>query len=92
MAIQRKPKSVSAEKAIDAFVSGAPDAAASKAAPATYDKGIAKGNRRQISLTITPELLRQVDEAAASMGIGRAGFICSAIFKEVEAIRAIKSN
>lgn len=92
MAIQRKPKSAAAEKAIDDFVAGAPDATARKAAPAVYEKGIAKGNRRQITLTITPELLREADEAAAAMGIGRAGFICSAIFKEVEAVKAIKRN
>lgn len=81
MAIQRKPKSVS-NAAADAFVSGAPDAG--KASPAVYEKGIAKGRKRQISLTIAPDLLRQVDERAAAAGIGRAAFISMAVYRALE--------
>jgi metal-responsive CopG/Arc/MetJ family transcriptional regulator len=49
-----------------------------------YDKGLPKGNKRQISLTIAPELLRQVDECAERAGIGRAAFISMAVFKAVK--------
>ncbi|EBU5388151.1 CopG family transcriptional regulator [Citrobacter freundii] len=83
MSIQRKPKTANPrEAAAEAFVTGAPDAAASK--PTTYEKGLPKGKKRQISLTIAPELLRKVDERAERAGIGRAAFISMAIFKALE--------
>lgn len=83
MAIHKKAASV-AEKsaAADAFVSGAPDAA--KAPPAVYDKGLPKGNKRQISITIAPDLLRRLDEKAEAMGTGRSAFISMAIFRALE--------
>ncbi|WP_039906513.1 CopG family transcriptional regulator, partial [Acetobacter tropicalis] len=66
----------------DAFVTGAPDAGKTK--PLSYDKGLPKGHKRQISLTIAPDLLRRVDERAEAMGTGRAAFISMAIFKALE--------
>lgn len=84
MAIQRKPKSAAArDAAAEAFVTGAPDAAA-VAKPAAYDKGVPKGHKRQISLTIAPEMLRQVDERAKHAGVGRAAFISMAIRKALD--------
>lgn len=87
MAIQRKPKTAqNAAAAADAFVGGAPDA--HRAEPASsghsYEKGIAKGNKRQITLTITPELLRKVDEVAKRTGQARAAVINLAIFRALE--------
>lgn len=84
MAIQRKPKS--SESAAEAFIQGAPDAKpVSGAEPiSTYEKGIAKGNKRQISLTISPELLRKVDEVAQRTGQARAAVINMAIFRALE--------
>lgn len=85
MAIQRKPKT-SAAKA-DAFISGAPDAGQNRqllASSDVYEKGVAKGNKRQISLTIAPELLRRVDEVAKRTGQGRAGIISMAIYRALE--------
>lgn len=79
MAIQRKPK-VTNNAAADAFVGGAPDAA-STLELTVYEKGIQKGNKRQISITLAPELLRQLDERAADMGTGRSAFISMAIYK-----------
>jgi len=66
MAIQRKPR-LNQPSAADAFIQGAPDAQAQPEAPAgqTYQKGVRKGNKRQISLTITPALLEKVDAMAA---------------------------
>ena len=82
MAIQRKPKTGPAA-AEDAFIQGAPDA--SKAAPAAaYEKGIPKGHKRQITLTIAPELLRKVDEVAKRTGQARAAVINMAIFRALE--------
>ena len=76
MSISRKPKPVTPSTAdVDAFISGAPDANAGSTAapPAVYQKGIAKGHKRQISLTIAPDLLQRVDELAKRTGQGRAG-------------------
>jgi len=84
MAIQRKPKVTPAPTAAqDAFIQGAPDAA-KPAAPAVYEKGIAKGNKRQITLTIAPDLLRRVDETAKRTGQARAAIINMAIFNALE--------
>ena len=81
MSIQRKPKPpTTAEE----FVAGAPDAQTSAASPGTYEKGIKKGNKRQISLTIAPDLLRRVDEVAKRTGQGRANIINMAIYRALE--------
>jgi len=80
MAIQRKPRT--ADGSADKFIAGAPDAGMAK--PESYDKGIRKGNKRQISLTIAPELLRKVDEAAKRTGQGRASIINMAIYSALE--------
>lgn len=63
--------------AADAFISGAPDSAAKA-------RGVKKGNRQQISLTIKPELLDKVDELAAELGQSRAAVINMAIYRAVE--------
>ena len=80
MSIQRKPKATDARA--DKFISGAPDA--NVEFPDSYDKGIRKGNKRQISLTIAPDLLRKVDEAAKRTGQGRASIINMAIYRALE--------
>jgi len=78
MAIQKKPKP---QDKTEAFLTGAPDAGAIAGKDAPYEKGITKGNKRQISITIAPELLRQVDERAEAMGTGRSAFISMALYK-----------
>lgn len=84
MSIQRKPKSTVAAQ--DAFIQGAPDAQrnADATAASSYEKGIAKGHKRQISLTISPDLLRKVDEVAQRTGQARAAVINMAIFRALE--------
>jgi len=84
MVIQRKPKVPDAAQ--DAFIAGAPDAPRSGTAPppAVYDKGIPKGNKRQISLTIAPEILRRIDEIAQRSGQARAAVINMAIYRALE--------
>lgn len=64
----------------DAFISGAPDSAAS----APKVPGVKKGNKQQISLTITPGLLEKVDEMATELGQSRAAIINMAIYRAVE--------
>ena len=61
----------------DAFISGAPDAE-------TKPKGVKKGNKQQISLTIAPTLLVKIDEMAAELGQSRAAVINMAIYRAVE--------
>ena len=82
MAIQRRPKSTSAAQ--DAFISGAPDAQGQAAPVAVYEKGIQKGNKRQITLTIAPEMLRRVDEVAKRTGQARAAVINMALYRALE--------
>lgn len=78
MAITRpKSKSSQATPSVDDFISGAPDAVKPV-------KGVTKGNKRQISLTITPALLEKVDEMAAKLGQSRAAVINMAIYRMVE--------
>ena len=83
MTIKRKPKAV---QTVEDFVSGAPAAGAASATAAAgeYDRGVKKGNKRQISLTIAPDLLRRVDEVAERTGQGRAAIINMAIFRALE--------
>ena len=84
MSIQRKPKTATVAAAQDAFIQGAPDAKTETEAEAVYEKGIQKGNKRQITLTIAPELLRKVDEVAKRTGQARAAVINMAIFRALE--------
>ena len=84
MVIQRKPKITHGLAAEDAFIQGAPDAKTEAVKGTGYEKGIAKGNKRQISLTISPELLRKVDEVANRTGQARAAIINMAIFNALE--------
>ncbi|MGW8342483.1 CopG family transcriptional regulator [Xanthomonas axonopodis pv. khayae] len=81
MSIQRKPKSTAAA---DAFIQGAPDAGSTAATSTVYEKGIPKGHKRQITLTIAPELLRKVDDVAKRTGQARAAVINMAIFRALE--------
>lgn len=84
MSIQRRVRPVDSA-AEDAFISGAPDAVKAAPAPsASYEKGIAKGHKRQITLTIAPELLRKVDDTAKRTGQARAAIINMAIFRAIE--------
>lgn len=71
-----KPKPKNAASA-EAFISGAPD---SEAKP----KGVKKGNKQQISLTIAPALLAKIDDMAAELGQSRAAIINMAIYRAVE--------
>jgi len=81
MAIRSKPKA----GAVDTFIAAAPDAAAPKQdAKEVYSKGIKKGNKRQITLTIEPEILRRIDELSETTGQSRAGLINLAIWRALE--------
>ena len=72
-----KPKTTKQETATADFIAGAPDSG-------TATKGVKKGNKQQISLTIAPALLVKVDELAAELGQSRAAIINMAIYRAVE--------
>lgn len=69
-----RPKTKSAKT--EAFIAGAPDA--------EKPRGVRKGNRQQISLTIAPELLIKIDALAAKLGQSRAAIINMAIYRAIE--------
>ena len=73
MAITKPKKTTTAEE----FITAAPDAE-------TKPKGVKKGNKQQISLTIAPALLERIDNLAAELGQSRAAVINMAIYRAVE--------
>ena len=60
----------------DAFIAGAPDAA--------KPRGVFKGNKRQITVTIAPTLLAGIDDLAKKIGQSRAAVINLAILQALE--------
>lgn len=78
MAITKRKRSEAENTAdVEHFIAGAPDSGQAV-------KGVKKGNKQQISLTISPELLAKVDALAAKMGQSRAAVINLAIYQAVE--------
>jgi hypothetical protein len=61
----------------DAFIGKAPDA---------HRKGVIRGRKEQITLTIAPNLLAKVDEMASKMGQSRAALINRAIYELAERV------
>jgi hypothetical protein len=61
---------------VNAFISKAPDAVGRK--------GVIRGRKEQITLTIAPDLLAKVDELASKMGQSRAALINRAIYELAE--------
>jgi len=56
----------------DKFILSAPDADPSRDSNV---KGVMRGNKRQISLTLSPGMLPLIDKAADELGISRAAWI-----------------
>ncbi|WP_250482092.1 hypothetical protein [Caballeronia sp. NCTM5] len=79
MSITKKPKSVSSEPAANAFIHGAPDAAAARSVSPP-----ARKNKVQIAITIAPDLLATIDALAARKGLSRAAAISLACAELVE--------
>lgn len=73
-----KPRTTQQEAATADFIAGAPDSG-------TKTKGVKKGNKQQISLTMSPALLAKVDALAEKMGQSRAAVINMAVYRVVEA-------
>lgn len=73
-----KPKRKTAITTADDFIASAPDAEQTK------PRGVKKGNKQQISLTIAPALLEKIDAMAEELGQSRAAIINMAIYRAVE--------
>ncbi|MBT0571879.1 CopG family transcriptional regulator [Curvibacter sp. CHRR-16] len=86
MAITKKPAN---QNTAEAFISGAPDAAA---AVPEAPRRVRKGNKIQITLTISEPLLERADIAASQLGQTRAGFINLAIFQALESGLNVKGG
>ena len=84
MAITKKPNKATPDAttaAADAFISGAPDAAATTSeAP----RRVRKGRKVQITLTITEPMLVRVDELASQLGQSRAAVINLAVMQMLQ--------
>ena len=76
MAITRPAPKTALPQNQDSFINSAPDGA--------KIKGVRKGNKQQISLTIQPMLLEKIDALALQLGQSRAAVINLAIYRAVE--------
>lgn len=65
----------------DKFILSAPDADPSQDPEI---KGVMRGNKRQISLTLSPTMLPLIDKAADEFGISRAAWISMTISKALK--------
>jgi hypothetical protein len=75
MAIIKAPARVAVDK-VDEFINAAPDG--------RNPRRIKKGNKVQISLTITEKMLGEIDTLARARGQSRAGLINLAIAQVLE--------
>ena len=62
---------------VQEFVAGAPDGGKVR-------RGVVRGKREQITHTLPPELLANVDRRAGELGIPRAAYINLALSKALE--------
>jgi hypothetical protein len=79
MTINRGANARTRIKPAEAFIGSAPDA---------RRKGVTRGRKEQITLTIAPELLAKVDALAGRMGQSRAALINRAIYELAERVTA----
>ena len=76
-------KPINKPSAADDFIAAAPDAAADAPQP-KKPRYVQKGNKLQITLTITRPMLERVDALAAKLGQSRAAVINLAVFQSLE--------
>ncbi|HMY01137.1 MAG TPA: hypothetical protein PKL69_12605 [Agitococcus sp.] len=70
-------KPIPKKESVDQFINNAPDGDKLR-------KGVKKGKREQISLTIPPALLDRLDAVANRLALSRAGMINLAIVRAIE--------
>jgi len=69
MAVQRKPKKQTTEKAASAFIDGS----APKAKPA--NQNATKALKKPVAMRFDPVLLARIDKAAERMGVSRNAWV-----------------
>lgn len=77
--------SVTKRSAVDAFLGAAPDSQPT-GAQMPNRRGVLRGRREQITLTLPPGVLRNIDDRARELGISRAAFLVQS------AVRALESG
>ena len=82
MAITPNPKSVPPTRNLSEFISAAPDSGVRRTRQPA--KGVFRGTRRQITVTLPPELLDKVDRVARGVGQTRTSFINTCLWRAVE--------
>lgn len=70
MTIQKLPKKIEKikENALNNFINLAPDSQSKKS-------GVMKGKKQQITVTISPDIIEQLDKKAEDTGLSRAALI-----------------
>lgn len=68
--VKPKNRAEPSTKTEDSFIGGAPDSS-----HLPTGRGIKKGRKEQVTITIAPLILDRVDERAARMGLSRAAWI-----------------
>jgi hypothetical protein len=79
MTINRGASARKPARPAEAFIGRAPDAPR---------KGVVRGRKEQITLTVAPELLARIDALAGRMGQSRAALINRAIYELAERVTA----
>lgn len=68
--------------AVQAFVEGAKEG---KAKPIVRErKGVIRGKREQITITLPPELIDRIDQRATRLGISRAAYLVQAVSRALD--------
>lgn len=83
MSIKRSPK-LPTEDAQEQFIQAAPDAGTTAEHQPHKAVGVMKGSKRQITLTIDPELLDRVDNKAGDLKMKRAAWVNLAILNALD--------
>jgi Ribbon-helix-helix protein, copG family len=79
MTINRGASARKPARPAETFIGRAPDAPR---------KGVVRGRKEQITLTVAPELLARIDALAGRMGQSRAALINRAIYELAERVTA----
>lgn len=75
-------KPANKRSAVDAFLGAAPDSQSSAETPTR--RGVKRGRREQITITLPPSVLARIDARAKQLGISRAGLIVQSTVRALE--------
>ena len=85
MAITRRPKNQAAtDREVEQFVNAAPDGAK------TGPRGVIRGRKRQITVTMDPGLIDRIDAVAARTGLSRTAIITEGAYRRCRDLEQIE--